>query len=268
MPEPQQITDKALLREHFRQDVGLYGYALGDLVDTMWAISTFTGVLRGDTLSAVSLLWTGVHPPVMLAFGNIIDAAVLFEHCQSGELFYMLPEDLLQPFRHIFQTPGNIDLWRMMVEKRTFTPPPQSKKIRRLNGDDAQSLQQLYRKGQGGPRPEEIEAMTPQRIEQGLFFALEDAGEMISVAATHVFAPEENVGAVGYVYTAPQHRGKGFAKQTTAAVTAALFANGVGQVILNVAKANLPAIRVYEQLGYKKHCSIVEGPAQKRVREA
>ena len=267
MPEPQQITDRALLRRHFIKDVGLYGYALGDLVDPMWAISTFTGIQRDDNLTAVSLLWTGVNPPVLLAFGDKNDVISLFERIPSHEVFYMLPEDLLSPFQQFFQTDNVIYLWRMMVEKETFTPPPQSAQVRRLNGDDAEALRALYAKGMGGPRPEEVEAMTPHSVEQKLFFAVEEAGEIAAVAGTHVFAPEEKVGVVGYVYTAPEHRGKGYAKQATAAVTSTLLASGVDLVILNVAKSNLPAIRVYEQLGYTRHCPIVEGPALKRVRE-
>jgi RimJ/RimL family protein N-acetyltransferase len=267
VPEPQRITDKAILRRHFIEDVGLYGYALGDLVDPMWAISTFTGIQRDDNLTAVSLLWTGVNPPVVLAFGDINDAASLFERIPSQEVFYMLPEDLLSPFQQFFQTDNVIHLWRMTVEKRAFTPPPQAAQVRRLKGDDAEALRTLYAKGMGGPRPEEVAAMTPHSIEEKLLFAVEETGELVAVAGTHIFAPEEKVGVVGYVYTAPEHRGKGYAKQATAAVTRSLFDGGVEQVLLNVAKSNLPAIRVYEQLGFKRHCPIVEGPALKRVRE-
>lgn len=267
MPEPQLITERALLRNHFVEDIGLYGYALGDLVDPMWAISTFTGIQRGDNLTAVSLLWTGVNPPVVLAFGDINDAVSLFEHVPSHEVFYMLPEHLLSPFQQFFQTDNVIHLWRMTVDKHAFVPPHQSAQVRRLDGDDAEALRALYTKGIGGPRPEEVETMTPDSVEQKLFFAVEEAGEIAAVAGTHIFAPEEKVGVVGYVYTAPEHRGKGYAKLATAAVTRALFVGGVEQVLLNVAKSNLPAIRVYEQLGYKRHCPIVEGPALKRVRE-
>lgn len=179
----------------------------------------------------------------------------------------MLPEDLLASFQQFFQTDNVIYLWRMTVDREAFTPPPPSAQVRRLNGDDAEALRTLYAKGMGGPRPEEVETMTPDSIEKKWLFAVEQTGEIVAVAGAHIFAPEEKVGVVGYVYTAPEHRGKGYARQATAAVTAALFDGGVDQVLLNVARSNQPAIRVYEQLGYKRHCPIVEGPALKRGRE-
>jgi RimJ/RimL family protein N-acetyltransferase len=257
------INDPMLLREYFLADKALYAYALGDLSEPMWSISTFTGAFEGDTLRAVSLVWAGVEPPVFLAFGTPNSAAKLLRQAPERH-FCMLPELLYPTYAEVFELPKKMELWRMSVNPQTFTPPTKEVQgLRRLTGADVSALQALYQRGSGGPRSEEVEAFTAAQIEQGIFWAIEQ-DHLEAVAGTHVFSLEEGIGAIGFVFTAEASRGKGYSKAVTAAVTQSLFEIGIELVILNVVKTNLPAIRVYEQLGFVAQHSIFEGHAHKK----
>ena len=62
---------------------------------------------------------------------------------------------------------------------------------------------------------------------------------------------------VGNVLTHTDHRGRGYAKAVTSAVTAELL-RFCDQVVLNVRSDNPPAIAAYRRLGYTEHCRFEE----------
>ncbi|MBI2774154.1 MAG: GNAT family N-acetyltransferase, partial [Chloroflexi bacterium] len=62
----------------------------------------------------------------------------------------------------------------------------------------------------------------------------------------------------------PAYRGKGMATSVTSAVTSAALEEH-RDVVLNVRDQNLPAIAVYERLGYRVHAGFLEGPAIRRA---
>jgi len=259
------LDDPELLRAYFLADKALCAYALGDLVEPMWSISTFTGAFEGAKLTAVTLVWQGVEPPTFLAFGTPDGAERLFRQAPARH-FCMLPEALYPTYAEVFAVPIKMDLWRMVVNPQTFSPPTQKVQgLRRLTGADVDILQALYRRGTDGPRPEEIEAFSAEKIDHSIFWSIEnEQGELEAVAGTHVFSPAESIGAIGFVFTAEASRGKGYAKVVTAAVTQSLFEAGIELVILNVVKSNTSAIRVYQHLGFVAQYSIVEGHAHKK----
>ena len=63
--------------------------------------------------------------------------------------------------------------------------------------------------------------------------------------------------AVGNVLTHHDFRGRGFAKQTTSAVTQELLRT-CDDVVLNVRSDNPPALNAYRRLGYAEHVRFEE----------
>jgi predicted GNAT family acetyltransferase len=259
----QHITDKGVLRAYLRQDSALHAYALGDLVPFMWAKSTYHGAQTTDgALQGISLLWHGVEPPVLLLFGTEAAADILLQNTPA-HVFHMLPETLLPAFQRHYTTSHIRPLWRMAVDTAYFSAVESVTATRQLEGADIAALQALYRHGDGGPRPEEINALSADILENGVFYSAFVAEELVSVAGSHVFAPEESIGIIGFVYTKPTARGQGFATATTSAVVGHMFAAGVETVALNVERTNAAAIHAYQKLGFKTHTKIVEGYASR-----
>jgi predicted GNAT family acetyltransferase len=62
---------------------------------------------------------------------------------------------------------------------------------------------------------------------------------------------------VGNVYVHPRYRGQGLGTVVTSRVTEELLGRGL-LVVLDVEEGNAPALRVYEKLGYERHCAFVE----------
>ncbi|MEM9001522.1 MAG: GNAT family N-acetyltransferase [Bacteroidota bacterium] len=60
-------------------------------------------------------------------------------------------------------------------------------------------------------------------------------------------------GYLGFMYTLPEHRGKGINQKLVAVLKHWCNSNGLSEVRLTVYEDNLAAIRAYEKAGFKKH---------------
>ncbi|HEX4915985.1 MAG TPA: GNAT family N-acetyltransferase, partial [Vicinamibacterales bacterium] len=125
---------------------------------------------------------------------------------------------------------------------------------------DAVALTRLYQDGEStGESPD---FFYPAMLESGTFFGMFEGGEIVAAAGTHLVAPDEGAAAIGNVYTRRDRRGRGYGRIVTSAVIADL--REMGTIGLNVKAGNLPAIRIYESLGFSRHCEFAEALATAR----
>ena len=113
-------------------------------------------------------------------------------------------------------------------------------------------LLELYRHEYGN-------AFVPYQLADGVFYGIFDDDALVSVAGTHIIAPEYGVAAIGNVLTIPAYRNRGYGRRVTTAVCADLLARGFDTLVLNVMQSNQSAIRVYERLGFAFYKAFQEG---------
>ena len=132
--------------------------------------------------------------------------------------------------------------------------------VTRLGSTDVEALKRLYADGEStGESPD---FFYDSMVADGVFFGIYEGADLIAAAGTHLFAPDEHAAAIGNVYTRRDRRGRGLSRAVTKAVLHRLrYLKTVG---LNVREDNAPAIRVYESLGFVKHCDFREAIAHKR----
>jgi ribosomal protein S18 acetylase RimI-like enzyme len=137
---------------------------------------------------------------------------------------------------------------RMWVDRASFRPYPAD--VRRLLPAEIGDLNRLYQLGFASWLPSNA-------IAEGVYYGIRVNGRLVAAAGTHVVSPEARLAVVGNVLTQTDHRGRGYAKATTAAVTADLLRT-CDQVVLNVRADNPPAIQAYRHLGYQEHARFEE----------
>jgi RimJ/RimL family protein N-acetyltransferase len=105
----------------------------------------------------------------------------------------------------------------------------------------------------GRSEPHEMEAedrgLMLRRIDDGSVWVWEDATGTV-VHLTGVSRPMFGVSRIGPVYTPPEHRGRGYAGATVAAVSRSLLDAGV-RVCLFTDQANPVSNALYERLGFR-----------------
>ena len=97
-----------------------------------------------------------------------------------------------------------------------------------------------------------------RQLGEQVYYGIFESGKLVSVAGTQSVTRQYGVAVVANVMTHPEHRERGYARECVGALTEALLKD-VGDVVLNVAPDNTPAIRVYQRLGYREYCRLAEG---------
>jgi GNAT superfamily N-acetyltransferase len=249
-----RVTDKSEIRSILQRDRQWCVYALGDLTPRMfvkcsWFTPDLTLVLHDYGTSILFAHGTG----------SIREA---LDHVSWPVHLQVQHDGLAEVARHATVT--NVKhMWRMAwdtasADARRLTSIDDG--VRRLGANDVAALKRLYADGETtGESPDFFyDSMVPD----GVFFGVYEGPDLVAAAGTHLFAPDENAAAIGNVYTRRDRRGRGLGRAVTGAVLHRL--RHLETVGLNVRDDNAAAIRVYESLGFVKHCEFCEGLAVAR----
>jgi ribosomal protein S18 acetylase RimI-like enzyme len=134
---------------------------------------------------------------------------------------------------------------------------PTGRATSRLTASDVPALQTLYAGGES--RREAPDFFFPSMVRDGVFHGVYEGAQLVAAAGTHVVGRLEGAAAIGNVYVRHDRRGQGLGRRVTEAVLAELA--DVETVGLNVRADNEAALRLYESLGFARHCEFYEGLA-------
>ncbi len=253
------LTNKAEILAYLESDRDYAAYAIGDLDDgffeqCVWHVAQENGAIR-----ALALVYAGFDPPVLFLMGSSNGAAALLGGpVQPEHAMPMVRAEHLAALGQYYRWGANdlVEMWRMALAIPRFSPVSFSLLsplcLRQLEAQDAGRLFALYALGGG-------DAFTLAQLAQGVFYGVEIEGQLVAAAGTHLVSAAYSVAAVGNVMTHPDYRGRGYATAATSAVCAELARRGLASIVLNVGQHNAPAARVYEKLGFVKHCAFYEG---------
>ena len=149
-----------------------------------------------------------------------------------------------------------VDHMRRMVVNINRFRPRINQQVTRLTADHLDSVIDLY--GHASRT-----YFTPERMRREIYYGIYQADILVAAAGTHVRSARSGLAAVGNVLTRLAYRGRGMARSVTSAVTETALEQH-RDVVLNVREDNMPAIAVYERLGYQTHGQFIEGPAVRR----
>ena len=241
--------DRVLLREFLERDRLLAAYAICDLEDrefgrTRWGVAT-----QGAEVTAVCLEYGGLTPQPMFVMGDNDGIATILRDVVKPRAAYLAgkAETLPAVSQHYRIEPGP-PMIRMWVDRMTFQPLPAH--VERVLPVEVSELNHLYQLGFAAWLPSSA-------IAEGVYFGIRVNGRLVAAAGTHVISREARLAVVGNVLTHSDHRGRGYAKAVTSAVTAELL-RYCDEVVLNVRSDNPPAIQAYSRLGYQEHSRFEE----------
>ncbi len=258
-----RLGERHTIRDFLNQDRPLTAYALGDLDDAFWPDSAFFAASNGVRLAALVLLYRGLEPPVLTAFGDPDGVRAVFEQqALPDEVYYLFLPEMEAVLHAQYELPNGKREWRMVLDPAAFAGVAPGSQVVRLGPDDAAALTALYR--HAAEPGEEVVAFSPWQIAHGVFFGVWGGGDLVASAGTHVWSPAEGVAAIGNVFTRPDWRGRDYATACTAAVTMEALRAGLDTIVLNVRHDNASAIHVYEKLGFRLYRTFLEGPGLRR----
>jgi GNAT superfamily N-acetyltransferase len=250
------LTDLSRVRAILDRDRAWAAYALGDLSPHLVGQCSWYAPLGGS--AALVLLYRGFSPPIVFAIGAAGDVAPLLRELDAPGISLHVQPHVLTPLESVYRPTAIRRMWRMVVEPSSFRPVS-SAGVVSLDASDLGAVNALYERGRlNGEGPTFFHA---SMLEQGMFRAIREGGDLIAVAGTHLHSAELGVCTIGNIYTRPDRRRRGLAARATSAVVSDAIAQRIGTIVLNVGQENAGARRVYEQLGFRCYCEFVEGEA-------
>jgi RimJ/RimL family protein N-acetyltransferase len=207
-------------------------------------------------VTAIGVEYDGSSPQPLLVLGSDAGIEAILRDGLRPRLAFIafLASSIGAVTRQYHLEPGPT-MVRMAVRSETFRPVDDPG-VERLDPADAPELNRLYRLGFGSWLP-------AQSIAEGVYYGLRIRGRIVAAAGTHIVSREARLAVVGNVMTAPEFRGRGYAKAVTAAVTAELF-GFCDDVVLNVRADNPPALNAYRRIGYAEHVRYEERLARRQ----
>ncbi len=251
------LRDRRVIEARLSEDRAFAAYALGHLEPELFAESQYWGA--DGPCGSATVMHSRALGAVTVAVGDA-DAvsAILSLHPgpRFGYLSTAAPEHV-DAIDRTHMVSDTLHMVRMSTTSFTFQDI-EPVDLRPLRGHDVVRLNGLYGT-EGGPTH-----YTAEGVERAIYFGAFDGDRLISVAGTHVVSPHQSIAVLGNVFTHPRYRGRGLAKQVTAAVTRELLARGCGEVVLTVNPENTPAVAAYSTLGYRRGSAVVEARLERR----
>lgn len=245
--EVRELNDKGEIYTFLAQDRYYAAYAIGDLEPGLFELSTWHVSVQNGRKTALTLRFRGLRPPALFAMGSNEGLAPLLQEESLPERVYLTGQPgHLSLFREAFSLGPAGDMLRMVLEPGDFRP--HDGRVIRLSRRHLPSLQRLYR-GEG--------VFASYQLDWGVYYGVEVGGELVSVAGTHLVSPTYQMAAVGNIFTHPGHRGQGYATACTSALVEELLSRSL-EIVLNVARSNEVALRLYKRLGFREYCPFIE----------
>jgi GNAT superfamily N-acetyltransferase len=244
-------------RGFLERDRLMAAYALADIDQPETEGSRWWVARRDGEIGAVALVVEGLPFRPCFATGSADAVAAIFrEGIREPRILLATPPRCRPAIETSYRFERVDRMKRMTVDVGRFRPR-MTHRVRRLGPDDLGAVIELY--GHASRT-----YFTAERIRREIYFGIYQGDMLVSAAGTHVRSLRSGVAAVGNVLTRLAHRGRGMATSCTSAVTEAALEEH-RDVVLNVREDNVPAIAVYERIGFVTHGPFVEGPAVRRA---
>lgn len=242
------------IRTRLRRDPAWAAYALGDLADA--CVRHTTWHTAGE---ATALVYREFPTPILWAQGEGRDLAQVIDDIPDEPVYILqIRPPAVPPLERRYRMEYLHPMWRMALDPARFRAVETAGAVR-LNAGDLAAVENLY--ADGAAAGEGPDFFFPSMLEQAVFFGGWQGEELAGVAGTHLVSTQDRVAAIGNVYTRRSCRGQGWAARLTSALVAELLRLGMETVVLSVHQHNQTAERVYERLGFQRHCDFFEGRA-------
>ena len=153
---------------------------------------------------------------------------------------------------------GPVVRMRVFEARRVVQPPAAAGTFRAATEADLPIMAQwtaAFIEEAGLDDPSDAEDVARERIREGSLFIWEDA-QPVSMAAWA--GRTGRIVRINYVYTPPEHRGRGYASACVASLTQQLLDEGVALCCLYTDLANPTSNKIYQAIGYRPVCDAAE----------
>ena len=255
-----RLTDLDAVRRILETDRLWSAFALADLIPGYREHAEWYTAAGAD--DALVLVYRAFDPPLFVTVGDASRLEPIISELAGEPAFYLsVKEALLEPIVEAGYRLERRRLMRRMALDLERYSPSRAVATRPLGPDDLHAVEALYREGL--PRGEQPEFFLPDMLGTGVYEGVWEGDGLVACGGTLVYAPSENVAALGNIYVRRDRRGQGLGAAVTSATVDRIRDAGVSTIVLNVVADNAAAVRVYHRLGFTTYCDFIEAFARR-----
>lgn len=249
MAQVVSVHTKEEVERFCRRNPYLHLYALGDLDDFFWPLTTWYALAAGDQIRQLVLLYNGEPIPTVLALaeasGPLRELLHALLRVFPRRFYAHLTEGVADVLANDYEIKPHGLHHKMALTDRSTLDAFNSSEAVALSMAEADELSHLYEASYPG------NWFVPRMLETGFYYGVRRGGALVSVAGVHVYSPRYKAAALGNITTRPDARGQGFATVATARLCQELLRAGIEHIGLNVRADNTSAIGCYTKLGFR-----------------
>ncbi len=243
------IHYKDVVEAFLMQDPLANVLAIGDLDDFFWPSTVWYGWEDDGELIDIALLYVGAGMPVLLCFAQAGDAhtekfAQALQTVLPASVYAHLNPGVDQYFLMNYRGVPHGRHYKMALDHPHQAAAFSSSAVQPLTVGDLPAIHAIFDAAYPG------NFFDPRMLETGMYFGVWEGDQLVSVAGIHVYSEAYGVAGIGNVTTHPEYRSKGYAKKVMTRLIEALQQK-VSHIALHVKADNLPAIKAYQQLGFR-----------------
>jgi ribosomal protein S18 acetylase RimI-like enzyme len=242
----EEAHDRGRLLDLFRRDRVRNAYQIGSMEPGYQDQTRHYWVTRQGEPAAVLTVYRGLSAPAVFTCGDPDAVRQLVERLSSKlpgrMLLHRYPEHAAAFGSETTVRSVRKEV-RMTLARERFKPESFDGTIHRLTHRDTAGIVKLYQN-----YPDSF--FEPYQLETGFYFGLREGEELVSVAGVHVLSKELSFAMLGNVVTAPEARGRGYARALTSHLCAQLF-EFADELALDVPMGSRSALRAFETLGFQ-----------------
>ena len=243
-----EFRDKERIERFLRKNTPMHLYELGDLDDYFFPDTRWFAGMFEDKLIALALLYSGLSVPTLIALNQETDPLrdlLIGARKRLPDQFYAhLSSGLESAFKPRYKLENLGPHYKMYLSKPALINQFDTSQVIHLDSSDISDLTSLFTESY----PESW--FDPAAFRNGVYTGFRLDGQLISVAATHVYSEKYRLAALGNITTHPDYRNQGFGARVVAGLCKSLLKK-VDHIGLNVKVLNKSAIKLYENLGFQ-----------------
>lgn len=248
----KKLTDKKIIESHFRKNINLNLYQIGDLDEFFWKYTEWFGLYVGTELKQIILIYKGTDLPVMIALCDTSENSISEMKTLISEIKKDLPDNF---YSHLSKgvsevleynyEPGHHGTYlKMTLKKENLITFAEDRNIKRLNVTDIEIVKEFYYKSY----PDNW--FDKRMLETGKYFGYFFDNKIAGISGIHVYSHLYKVAVLGNITTDPEFRGQSICKKVTSELCKDLFET-VDVIGLNVHSENSAAIKSYKNIGFE-----------------
>lgn len=216
---------------------------LGDLYSPLREVSEIYSAIENSAVIGVCSIYHAYSSPSIVFGATVVETKqALIRRAMSkvsGNFISLCQSDETDLF-------SGYSVLQSRAEQQMIVNSPKSVelcvKAAKVRKDQLRLLSKFYEE-------QHAEAWTPIQFKTGPYYCAKRHGKIVSAAGVHLLTPQ--IAQLGNIVTDEKWRRQGFGTACTSALTAKLAVKG-RIVSLFVRRDNMPAIHMYEKLGFFK----------------